>query len=148
MSTQTATSPLSPSNALEQVILATGLVEKALNDLLISIKFLVEEKESVERTCLGQYIEQYARKTSSPKSTTSPKSAFPWTDKLKKFFGDAPATAIDNAMTESNVNENVQVNDIIFTTDGKVKGGSIGPLVERLTHHDLIGNYIYNLTMK
>lgn len=49
MATQTATSPLAPANAMEQVVLSTGLVEKAVKDLLISTKFLVEEKESMEQ---------------------------------------------------------------------------------------------------
>jgi hypothetical protein len=48
MATQTATSPLAPANALEQVVLCTGLVEKAVKDLLISTKFLIEEKESID----------------------------------------------------------------------------------------------------
>jgi hypothetical protein len=48
MATQTATSPLAPSDALERVVLCTGLVEKAVKDLLISTKFLIEEKESID----------------------------------------------------------------------------------------------------
>ncbi|KAI9101686.1 ras guanine nucleotide exchange factor domain-containing protein [Phlyctochytrium arcticum] len=61
MATQTATNPLAPSNAVEQVILSTGLVEKAVKDLLISTKFLIEEKESLEQLTLQNYIEQYGQ---------------------------------------------------------------------------------------
>ncbi|KAJ3051072.1 hypothetical protein HK097_007952, partial [Rhizophlyctis rosea] len=57
MSTQTATNPLAPSNAIEEVIMTTGLVEKAVKDLLVSTKFLVEEKESLEAATLQSYIE-------------------------------------------------------------------------------------------
>ncbi|KAJ3041356.1 hypothetical protein HDV00_009497 [Rhizophlyctis rosea] len=64
MSTQTATNPLAPSNAIEEVIMTTGLVEKAVKDLLISTKFLVEEKESLEQLTLQNYIEQNQRRRS------------------------------------------------------------------------------------
>ncbi|KAJ3195387.1 hypothetical protein HK101_000354 [Irineochytrium annulatum] len=59
MATSTATGTLAPSNALEQVVAATGLVEKAVKELLISTKFLIEEKEALEQQTLQQYIDQY-----------------------------------------------------------------------------------------
>ncbi|KAJ3324870.1 hypothetical protein HDU76_013312 [Blyttiomyces sp. JEL0837] len=59
MATYNATSQFAPANAVEQVIVSTGLVEKAVKDLLISTKFLVEEKEALEQQTLQRYIDQY-----------------------------------------------------------------------------------------
>ncbi|KAJ3116458.1 hypothetical protein HDU96_009621 [Phlyctochytrium bullatum] len=59
MATSTATGHFAPSNALEEVVKATGIVEKAVKDLLISTKFLFEEKEALEQQTLQQYIDQY-----------------------------------------------------------------------------------------
>ncbi|KAJ3103476.1 hypothetical protein HDU97_010059 [Phlyctochytrium planicorne] len=59
MATSTATGHFAPSNALEEVMKATGVVEKAVKDLLISTKFLFEEKEALEQQTLQQYIDQY-----------------------------------------------------------------------------------------
>ncbi|TPX54683.1 hypothetical protein PhCBS80983_g05847 [Powellomyces hirtus] len=61
----TATKPLPPSNASELVVLSTGLLEKSVKDLLISTKFLIEEKESVEQVTLQNYIEQYGQQRRS-----------------------------------------------------------------------------------
>ncbi|KAJ2999155.1 hypothetical protein HDV02_003444 [Globomyces sp. JEL0801] len=44
----------------EKVLLAIELVEKSAKDLLISTKFLVEEKENMENSTLKTYIEQYS----------------------------------------------------------------------------------------
>ncbi|KAJ3187303.1 hypothetical protein HDU85_006591 [Gaertneriomyces sp. JEL0708] len=75
MATQTATSPLAPSNAVEQVLLSTGLVEKAAKDLLISTKFLVEEKEAMEQLTLQNYIEQYGQQRRFSDITMRPRRA-------------------------------------------------------------------------
>jgi hypothetical protein len=59
MATSAATGQYAPSNGLEQVNMSTSLVEKAVKDLLISTKFLIEEKEAFEQQTLQRYIDQY-----------------------------------------------------------------------------------------
>ncbi|KAJ3209702.1 hypothetical protein HDU67_005996, partial [Dinochytrium kinnereticum] len=72
MATSTATGHFAPSNALEEVIKATGVVEKAVKDLLISTKFLFEEKEALEQQTLQQYIDQYGGGVSGGLGNSSP----------------------------------------------------------------------------
>ncbi|TPX32233.1 hypothetical protein SmJEL517_g04638 [Synchytrium microbalum] len=74
MATQTATSPLAPANAVEQVLMSASLVEKAVRDLLIATKFLVEEKEYLERENLASFIEQQ-RRSSGPLPHPIPRRA-------------------------------------------------------------------------
>ncbi|KAJ1560088.1 hypothetical protein HK405_008279 [Cladochytrium tenue] len=49
MSTSTATSQFPPSNAIEQVVVSMNHVSKSIKDLLITTKFLLEEREARER---------------------------------------------------------------------------------------------------
>lgn len=199
MATQTATSPLAPSNALEQVVLSTGLVEKAVKDLLISTKFLIEEKEALDMSKNSEGVlsavdldelikprrtvslsalappiltpipESELQQlpfsaTKAPESALNskdyPKSAGPGPaprrpfedehekrkstgrDKIKKFFGEVP----DNKAAGSSMpvrearphymEYDYDPNDILFNMEGKVKGGSLEALIERLTLHD------------
>ncbi|KAI9324097.1 ras guanine nucleotide exchange factor domain-containing protein [Zopfochytrium polystomum] len=56
MATSTATGQFPPSNAVEQVIVSTTLVEKAVKDLLITTKFLIQEREQREQSNLQEFI--------------------------------------------------------------------------------------------
>ncbi|KAI9197088.1 ras guanine nucleotide exchange factor domain-containing protein [Polychytrium aggregatum] len=57
MTTQTASSPLAPSNALEQVLNCASLVEKSIRDLLITIKYMLEDRIQNEQGLLSSFIE-------------------------------------------------------------------------------------------
>ncbi|TPX62785.1 hypothetical protein SpCBS45565_g06925 [Spizellomyces sp. 'palustris'] len=216
MATQTATNPLAPSNAVEQVILSTGLVEKAVKDLLISTKFLIEEKESLEQLTLQNYIEQYGQTRRLSEAAVRPRRAMSLSvlgpnslggipengekdldgmsttdDPVRPFFGrsmsssaisekpaQAPAAPLSVIPDEDFLDKGASperrpskgsskiqqilgveappepvprkpVNDIprflaydykhddiVFNMEGKVKGGTLKALVERLTLHD------------
>ncbi|KAJ8323219.1 cell division cycle- protein, variant 2 [Batrachochytrium dendrobatidis] len=58
-STGHATNALLVSNAIQDISAAANLVEKSVKELLISTKFLIEEKESVEQMTLQTYIDQH-----------------------------------------------------------------------------------------
>ncbi|KAJ3383382.1 hypothetical protein HDU92_004245 [Lobulomyces angularis] len=185
MATQTATSPLSPSNALEQVVLSTGLVEKAVKDLFASTKFMIEEKEELDQL---SDIKKEEAALIKPRRTVSlssaippvitpmaegelnnntnkdlklghgqPQSAGPLTtpngifgdgetsspvrSKIKKFFGEVPDSPISvGVVKQETVPPFLQYdygpNDIIFNMEGKIKGGTLEGLIERLTPHD------------
>ncbi|KAI8811714.1 ras guanine nucleotide exchange factor domain-containing protein, partial [Cladochytrium replicatum] len=141
MDTQTATNQYAPANAVEQVLAATGTVERAIKDLLISTKFLIEEKESLEQetTAPPQPLDsnlQYRRPSSEVK--------------IMKFFGEevknlepgtptTPLSAGGSVMPEEKpwfLKYDYAPQDLVFTTEGKVKGGTLDALVERLTLHD------------
>lgn len=49
MATQTASNPLAPSNAVEDVIVSAATVEKSMMDLFLATKFLLEEKNASEQ---------------------------------------------------------------------------------------------------
>ncbi|KAI8815184.1 ras guanine nucleotide exchange factor domain-containing protein [Cladochytrium replicatum] len=68
MDTQTATNQYAPANAVEQVLAATGTVERAIKDLLVSTKFLIEEKESLEQETLQNYLQKYGGRRGSDAS--------------------------------------------------------------------------------
>ncbi|KAI8827072.1 ras guanine nucleotide exchange factor domain-containing protein [Fimicolochytrium jonesii] len=67
--TQVSTQPLAPINAMEQVLLSAGLLEKAVKDMLISTKFLVAERENAEQASLVQYIDKFTRHRTSSASS-------------------------------------------------------------------------------
>ncbi|KAH6564709.1 hypothetical protein BASA62_007757 [Batrachochytrium salamandrivorans] len=58
-STGHVTNALLVSNAMQDISAAARLVEKSVKELLISTKFLIEEKESVEQMTLQTYIDQH-----------------------------------------------------------------------------------------
>ncbi|KAL1915665.1 uncharacterized protein VTP21DRAFT_6424 [Calcarisporiella thermophila] len=65
-------------------------------------------------------------------------------DKVIKFFGEDPVGAVKRAAKEERKEErpwflgyDYQENEIVFNSDGAVKGGTLKALVERLTMHDL-----------
>ncbi|KAG2173976.1 hypothetical protein INT44_000090, partial [Umbelopsis vinacea] len=68
------------------------------------------------------------------------------TDKLRKFFGeDAAAAAAANYSPKQAVGGNVwylgygyRPNDIMFSMEGSVRGGTLEALIERLTLHDYL----------
>ncbi|KAJ3123880.1 hypothetical protein HK098_001580 [Nowakowskiella sp. JEL0407] len=202
MATQTATSQYAPSNAVEHVILSTGLVEKAVKDLLISTKFLIEEQQSMEQEKLMRFIQNVQqqrsqevpdRRTNSlpasqhyasdqpvdevghminggqPRASlpsipvsshrplsSGPKSAGPQlesgadfgeteegdkgengTSKIKKFFGvDNVPVANEGGDKAHFMGYDYAPSDLVFGAEGKVKGGTLEALVERLTAHD------------
>jgi son of sevenless-like protein len=47
--TQSATDQLAPPNAMDQVLVSIGMVDKAVKDVVIATKFLVEEKDAQEQ---------------------------------------------------------------------------------------------------
>ncbi|KAJ1565330.1 hypothetical protein HK096_003415, partial [Nowakowskiella sp. JEL0078] len=69
--TQTATAQFAPSNAIEQVFLSSGLVQKAVKDLLLSTKILIEEQESLEQANLADILIKERRPSSvfAPRQT-------------------------------------------------------------------------------
>ncbi|KAJ3125906.1 hypothetical protein HK098_008099 [Nowakowskiella sp. JEL0407] len=196
MATQTATSQYAPSNAVEHVILSTGLVEKAVKDLLISTKFLIEEQESVEQEKLMKFIQNVQKPSDAerrPKSlpasqhyaennsddienvqggppraslpsipvsghrpiSSGPKSAGAVLEsgpdfdegedsgkgdggnhKIKKFFGVDNVPVAENSEKPSFLGYDYDPSDLVFGAEGKVKGGTLEALVERLTAHD------------
>ncbi|KAJ3323661.1 hypothetical protein HDV06_001391 [Boothiomyces sp. JEL0866] len=60
MSTQSAARLKDEKQAHEKIMIAIDLVNKASKDLLISTKFLIEEKENMEHATLKSYIENYS----------------------------------------------------------------------------------------
>ncbi|KAJ3007665.1 hypothetical protein HKX48_008993 [Thoreauomyces humboldtii] len=208
----TATKPLPPQNASEQVVLSTGLLDKSVKDLLISTKFLIEEKEGAEQVTLQNYIDQYGqeRRPSDgaapalvrPRRATSlsvlaaalpnvdapeaaemqrapppyaydngehhrpapsrsmsssaihshapPNSSDPGADrrpsksKIQQILGkDAPPTPADSPVPETEPDQRYMgydyaPEDLVFNMEGKVKGGTLAALVERLTLHDTL----------
>ncbi|KAJ3274607.1 hypothetical protein HDV01_002449 [Terramyces sp. JEL0728] len=60
MSTQSAARLKDDKQAHEKIMIAIDLVNKASKDLLISTKFLIEEKENMEHATLKSYIENYS----------------------------------------------------------------------------------------
>ncbi|KAJ3260524.1 hypothetical protein HK103_000666 [Boothiomyces macroporosus] len=60
MSTQAAARLKDEKQAHEKIMIAIDLVNKASKDLLISTKFLIEEKENMEHATLKSYIENYS----------------------------------------------------------------------------------------
>ncbi|KAG4108093.1 ras GEF [Neocallimastix lanati (nom. inval.)] len=65
MSAQNAVTPIRPNNANEQVILGAGLVEKGVKDFMISVKYLLQEKEVVETENCQKMINEYSRRPSA-----------------------------------------------------------------------------------
>ncbi|KAJ3323043.1 hypothetical protein HDV06_002489 [Boothiomyces sp. JEL0866] len=48
------------SASVDQILISVELVNKAVKDLLISTKFLIEEKENMENSTLQNYIDQHS----------------------------------------------------------------------------------------
>jgi len=65
MAAQNAVTPIRPSNASEQVILGAGLVEKGVNDFMISVKYLLQEREAVEQERVQRMFNEYSRRPSA-----------------------------------------------------------------------------------
>ncbi|KAG4089606.1 ras GEF [Neocallimastix lanati (nom. inval.)] len=65
MAAQNAVTPIRPNNANEQVILGAGLVEKGVKDFMISVKYLLQEKEAVETERCQKMFNEYARRPSA-----------------------------------------------------------------------------------
>lgn len=78
MTIQTATSTgTDASNAVGHVFGALSLVEKAVKDVLICVKYLVEEREVMEQVTLQTYIEQYGMQKQSTPSTVAISASAP-----------------------------------------------------------------------
>ncbi|KAJ1548449.1 hypothetical protein HK405_003157 [Cladochytrium tenue] len=101
MATSGATGQFPPSNAVEQVVISMDHVDKSVKDLLVTTKFLLEEREAHERSKSREVI---ARK--------------PW------YLG-----------------YDYKPDDILFNNEGKVLGGKLPALVERLTLHDTVDSF-------
>jgi len=65
MAAQNAVTPIRPNNANEQVILGAGLVEKGVKDFMISVKYLLQEKEAVETERCQKMFNEYSRRPSA-----------------------------------------------------------------------------------
>ncbi|KAI9366778.1 ras guanine nucleotide exchange factor domain-containing protein [Zopfochytrium polystomum] len=78
MATSTATGQFPPSNAVEQVIVSTGLVEKAVKDLLITTKFVIQEREQREQSTFQEYMsgQNYAAQGASAAPRASLQSSY------------------------------------------------------------------------
>ncbi|ORX41380.1 ras GEF [Piromyces finnis] len=61
---QNSVSPIRPNNANEQVILGAGLVEKGVKDFMISVKYLLQEKEVGEQEHYQMMFNEYNRRPS------------------------------------------------------------------------------------
>jgi len=191
MATQTATNPLAPTNAVEQVINSTTLVDKTVTDLLISTKFLVEEKDQLEQMTLQSYIEQYDNRqaaeisvrprramslsmlvqnndetsSGSPRESSeltrersSSNQLLPTTSssvvnseisKARPTTSSTTSTTSTAASTITHTNKTIDSrpwflshdyssNELVLNMEGRVKGGTIPALIERLTMHDSI----------
>jgi len=64
MAAQNAVTPMPPSNSSEQVILGAGLVEKGVKDFMISVKYLLQEKEVGEQEHYQKMFNEYNRRPS------------------------------------------------------------------------------------
>ncbi|KAJ3155701.1 hypothetical protein HDU86_004170 [Geranomyces michiganensis] len=195
-----ATKPLPPNNASELVVLSTGLLEKSVKDLLVSTKFLIEEKESIEQATLQNYIEQYGQQRKSSESARRPASLSMIGENETHGASDGTADrssnasfneqnrpqyprsmstpAMSNTAGAENMDRRPSKNgskiqqilgleapesplpggpespvtpvkpryleydyapeDLVFSMEGKVKGGTLEALVERLTLHDTL----------
>lgn len=65
MAAQNAVTPIRPNNVNEQVILGAGLVEKGVKDFMISVKYLLQEKEADETERCQKMFNEYARRPSA-----------------------------------------------------------------------------------
>jgi son of sevenless-like protein len=84
------------------------------------------------------------RSVTSPELETTQPSAKQ--DKLKKFFGEDAAVAVEAASSKSAVNDtpsflgyDYDPADIVVNMEGDVKGGTLSALTERLTSHQFLG---------
>lgn len=198
MATQAATSPLSPSNAIEQVIQSSGLISKSVKDLLVSTKCLIEEKENLEQSNLLDYINNFK---SSSDLSGKPRRAFSLNEAMRPtalyhelnsnttapFSADstfnainatAPSTEVativhqmDPSLTNAPHTDTAEhqqqqqqqplhatspqstahylqydyrPEEIVNSMDGKVRGGTLNALIERLTLHDILGKGCFN----
>jgi len=66
----------------------------------------------------------------------------PTNKKLSKFFG-SPA-AKEAAKLPAHLRQEYKPNELMFNMEGKVKGGTIQALVERLTQHDVVDTEFLN----
>lgn len=65
MTTSNATNQFPPSNAVEQVIIATGNVAAAVQDLLVATKALILDKERLDRTLDWDSLQRYMNSSNS-----------------------------------------------------------------------------------
>jgi len=65
MAAQNAVTPIRPNNVNEQVILGAGLVEKGVREFMISVKYLLQEKEVVEQERCQKMYNEYSRRPSA-----------------------------------------------------------------------------------
>lgn len=65
MAAQNAVTPIRPNNANEQVVLGAELVEKGVRDFMISIKYLIQEKEAGEQEDYRKMFTDYNRRPSA-----------------------------------------------------------------------------------
>ncbi|KAJ3278495.1 hypothetical protein HK104_002288, partial [Borealophlyctis nickersoniae] len=127
MATQTATNPLAPSNAVEEVIITTNVVEKAVKDLLISTKFLIEEKESLEQVTLQTYIDQYGSSTRrSSEISMKPRRAMSMTLAEQN---SSSSSATGGPMVETPKSESQNPLDAVYEVDERgLKSAGAGPV--------------------
>jgi len=71
MATQNVVNPLRPSNFVEQIILSTELIEKAVKDFVISTKYLLQEKENMDQIQYQKLFSEYNRRSSGASSENS-----------------------------------------------------------------------------
>jgi hypothetical protein len=65
MAAQNAVHPIRPNNVNEQVILGAGLVEKGVKDFMLSVKYLLQEKEADEQERYQRMFNEYNRRPSA-----------------------------------------------------------------------------------
>ncbi|ORX36539.1 ras GEF, partial [Piromyces finnis] len=160
MTTQNIVNTLRPSNFEEQILLSTELIEKAIKELVISTKCLLQEKENVDQYQKIYYDYNRRASASSEASLVNSSASSNDTNNFSSpatMSMDVPDTeypdfeengqarnrtfsqrSLPSKLTE-NFNNMYITNPhphLLFNMDGKVKGGTFEALVERLTCHD------------
>ncbi|GBB99424.1 hypothetical protein RclHR1_03520004 [Rhizophagus clarus] len=133
---QSATDPLASLNALDQVLVSTNMLDKAVEDVVLATKFLVEEKAEQEQTKLRprrpSVVENppTKRRVTSSHSTNSNSSNTNNTlDQIAENESSIPAESNPITQVSSSTTAGLQTvpeNDIM-STNGSTLIGDVSP---------------------
>ncbi|ORX99639.1 ras GEF [Basidiobolus meristosporus CBS 931.73] len=130
--TRRAAENVPTENILEQLLECAMQVEQSAKELIVASKFVIHEKGICENRSLAMCLEEEMDATGNSKQK----------EKLKKFFGDdTPSIVVTKNPPEEKawyLEYEYVPSDIVFNMEGRVKGGTLVALVERLTLHDLL----------
>ncbi|CAH1766356.1 10207_t:CDS:2, partial [Entrophospora sp. SA101] len=141
---QASIDPLNQRDVLEELINSANIVEKSVKDVIIALKFLLEEKESRLLPHPISASSDYSYDLSPPLSpidSTANDKLVRKQNKVSKFFGVEVLPELNEKPWF--LEYDYDHSDIVFNMETQVKGGTLKALIERLTSHDqLDSNFI------